>query len=127
MRVDFKLKFDLPEPTLSYTVELMIKGSSKTSLPQSFVYENLRSSKATKKIIVSVIKGGGGEIDSIKVEGVGSLSALNTYSIGFKIALEGDEAFAWTGAGAFGAIKITDSSGAVVVDTLGPQGLKANA
>lgn len=61
----------------------------------------------------------------ITIRNIGELNRLNVYSIGFKVALEGDEVFNW--ATDFLRMEILDSSGVVIVTSALPQNVNAEA
>lgn len=123
IRVQLKLKYDIPEPSLYYIVEVGIGGSAKTSIPENFVYENLNKASSASRIAISIDP----TTKNIIITGVGALSSLSMYSIGFKIALEGDETLDWTTASGFCSIIIKDAGGLVVVASKAPVGVSEAA
>ena len=113
LMVSFKLKYDIPEPTSEYTVELVIGGgNTKTSIPANMVYENLVKATTKERIKITVDP----TSHNILISGIGALSSLSTYSIGFKMAVEGGETFNWVAATGFCSIIIKDSGGLTVVN-----------
>lgn len=102
---------DLPPPIDHYKLIVTIKGSSKTTIPVNYIYDNLpkQFTKSTKITSVDPIS------KDITIINIGELNSLNVYSVGFKLVLEGDETLSWTGPNAFCSIQILDSSSAVVV------------
>lgn len=122
IRVDFLLDTDLPEPADNYIVIVTVNGGTRTNLPLSYVYDNFNKAAAKTRKITTVAAN-----SDITIVNVGEFSSLVTYSVGFKIVLQGDEALAWTGTTAFCSIQILDSSGSILVSRTAPVNVNANA
>jgi hypothetical protein len=122
IRVDFYLGIDLPEPADHYKVLIKVGGSANTRVPLNYIYDNLNKAASKTRKITSVAANG-----DITIINVGEFSSLNSYSLGFKLILYGDEALSWAGATAFASIQIVDSSGTILVAQTAPVGVNAAA
>jgi hypothetical protein len=109
IKLIFRTSIDLPEPNDHYILRIRIEGGTRTSLPQGMVYENLVKATVKSRIRVTVDP----ITEDIMIDNIGALNELKTYSVGFKIALEGDEVFAW--GTTFLSMQLSDSSGAIII------------
>lgn len=111
IKLMFKVSIDLPDPGTSsyYRIKVKIGGNQYTQIPKSTIYEDFPVMTGYTRTLYTINQVGS-KNDEIWIHNVGPVSSLKTYTIGFKIALDGAEFsggdLKFFGTDAFGAISV---------------------
>lgn len=122
VKLEFKISTDLPQPSDSYKILIKIGGTVNTLIPKTFIYHDLPLAAGRKIVKVEVDP----TTRDITFTNVGSASSRASYTIGFKVALFGDETLSFFGTDTFASMEIFDASNTVVISRQAPQGVKSS-
>ena len=123
INLKFKTSIDLPDPGANsyYRIKVKIGGNQYTVVPLSTIYEDLPVMTGYSRSKYSILLNSSDK-DMIIIDYVGLVSSLKTYTIGFKIALDGSEVsgnkLKFFGSDAFGALSIYHFDGASETEVL---------
>jgi hypothetical protein len=115
-RFTIKLSIDLPQPSDHYTLSFRVRGTTRTVLPQSFIYHDFPVASGKKNIVIDIDP----SQRDIVFRNIGSLSSRVTYNLGLKIAFFGNENLVFFGSDTLGTMTIRDAAGVIVIQRTPP-------